>query len=266
MGDKFINTPESSTLLSLIQKAYVVVSNNSGGDICSVLHSDIGDFALVKDGTGIYHLSNAGLVVMTLMGKTAIGINITKIGQGSLTFMDYLLSNGTLQLKAYNGVTLANLQVEDAFLIEFTIIKKSSPVSANLNFEGLDLSGLDFSGLDLTRANLTDTNLAGANLAFADLTGAQLIRTNLTGCNLTGANLSYLECSGDLTDAILVNAKFLHTELTGNIANTDCRGTNFTGATMPADADTKDNFIAVVGELWDQVTTIWTDGLPMNYY
>lgn len=40
-------------------------------------------------------------------------------------------------------------------------------------------------------------------------------------------------------------------------------GADFTGCTMPTNADTKSEFKALAGS-WDAVTTIWTDGLPIG--
>lgn len=40
-------------------------------------------------------------------------------------------------------------------------------------------------------------------------------------------------------------------------------GADFTGCTMPTNADTKAEFKALAGS-WDAVTTIWTDGLPIG--
>lgn len=40
-------------------------------------------------------------------------------------------------------------------------------------------------------------------------------------------------------------------------------GADFTGCTMPTNADTKGEFKALAGS-WDAVTTIWTDGLPIG--
>jgi len=55
---------------------------------------------------------------------------------------------------------------------------------------------------------------------------------------------------------------------TGNISTLDLsdrffEGADFTGCTMPANADTKLEFKALVGS-WNAVTTIWTDGLPIG--
>jgi len=57
-------------------------------------------------------------------------------------------------------------------------------------------------------------------------------------------------------------------KFTGNISTLDLsdrffEGADFTGCTMPANADTKSEFKALVGS-WNAATTIWTDGLPIG--
>jgi uncharacterized protein YjbI with pentapeptide repeats len=82
--------------------------------------------------------------------------------------------------------------------------------------------------------------LNNSNLQTALLSGATFEAAILTGVQFNNCDLSNV----DLTDAA-------------------CGFTDFTGATMPANADTKAEFKALVG-YWNAATTIWTDGNPIG--
>jgi uncharacterized protein YjbI with pentapeptide repeats len=94
----------------------------------------------------------------------------------------------------------------------------------------------DFNGCDFTAANLTSTSLVEA----LPLGGANFQSATLTGVNFSGQNLSAVNLTGAL-----------------------CGNAIFTGCTMPANADTKAKFKALVG-YWNAATTIWIDGNPIG--
>lgn len=97
-------------------------------------------------------------------------------------------------------------------------------------------------------------NAAGAQFC-GRLSLSKFYRANATGT-------SFAAC--DLSKASFLNADCTNADFdSANLLGVDFTGTILTGATLPANADTKAEFKALVGA-WDAVTTIWTDGNPIG--
>ena len=106
---------------------------------------------------------------------------------------------------------------------------------------------------------LYGANLQLAYLYQADLQGAYLYQANLQGASLQVANLqgAYLQ-GASLQGAYLYQANLQNISVNNQ---TNFKGANLTGATnLPADMDTKAEFIAKVGAANVAANTIWIDG------
>ena len=88
------------------------------------------------------------------------------------------------------------------------------------NLQEANLQGADLREADLRLADLRGASLQGADLVDADLENADLENAYLEEANLTRANLTYAYASGaNFTDAILYDANFKETNLTGATLN-----------------------------------------------
>lgn len=215
-------------------------------------------FEVIKDNTGtIYNQKTPGVY--------------EKIGSGTNRLQELkTLVDGSAyeQTPNVSGMDFSGNETLDWFVLE-------DSVCVNTNFSGVTLGeSCSFSGSNITGANFRFCHI-DASVGFTDAKGMMidfkgstfLGGTNFTGAILMGANFEDIT-SSELVFATcdLSYANFTNAVLTLALFNgANCKGTNFTGATMPIAADTKSEFKAVVGESnWDADTTIWTDGNPIG--
>ena len=134
---------------------------------------------------------------------------------------------------------------------EITIGDEAREVKLTLKGD-VPIEELNVAVNDLIAANIAPGN----DLSGLDLSGRDLSTIDLSGCIMRGCRLvgTILNAGADLTDADLTDA---------DLTDAMCEATDFTGATMPANADTKAEFKALVGS-WDAEGTIWTDGEPIG--
>lgn len=108
---------------------------------------------------------------------------------------------GALQDLANDNVSLAGVDLSNAYLNRISLKKGSSLYEANLTGANLfeaNLDGVYLADATLCKAFLAHSTLKGADLRGAELKGASLTQTVLTDVNLEKANL----CNADLYEII----------------------------------------------------------------
>ncbi|MBS1494728.1 MAG: pentapeptide repeat-containing protein [Bacteroidetes bacterium] len=112
-----------------------------------------------------------------------------------------------------------------------------------------------------------DYEIVNSNFSFLDLSNSVFESLNLENCNFENSNLSNVKFDwSNLSNSSFKNAILFQVSFTdASILNANFIGTKLTGATMPANFESKQDFKAAIGEdNWDPVTTIWIDGLPIG--
>ncbi|CAI0412069.1 unnamed protein product [Linum tenue] len=109
--------------------------------------------------------------------------------------------------------------------------KGGGPYGAGVT-RGQDLTGMDFSGKTLIKQDFKTSILRQANFKGAKLLGASFFDADLTGADLSDADLR----SADFSLANVTKVNLSNANLEGALAtgNTSFRGSNITGAGMPA--------------------------------
>ena len=96
-------------------------------------------------------------------------------------------------------------------LVTYDINLSANENFENINLKGMDLSHQDLHGINLKNADLSNCNLFGTNLSGANLTGATIKGADFTSSDISFASLSYLDFQGvDLIEVKLESANFLH--------------------------------------------------------
>lgn len=214
--------------------------------------------------------SGAVLRTRTIVSNKTLTTNGEQIdyykiaGQGEREFREGELFASVNELLASEGKKFFNVSISNHLL---RINSIDSFEGGNTDLAGISWDNFNFKNSDLINPN-TEFSFADSYVGYSKFSGCTFMDSQNTktlfraavrayhplttiwkdnrpiddwrGLNLTGVNLSAADLSGVFTDR-----------------------TNFTGATMPANCDTKPEFKALVGS-WDAVTTIWTDGLPVG--
>jgi Uncharacterized low-complexity proteins len=158
----------------------------------------------------------------------------------------------------------------------------------NTNFDALYLEGFDFNACDIEESSFRGSNVRGGDFTNAvlfevDFSGADLQGISFDGAGFTRVRFDDADCSGysnfinlqPITDYCsflranmdfcMFSGPFLNADFTGAIiTNANFSNADLTGAVLPINANTKIKFKAIPGILWDAITTIWTDGLPIG--
>lgn len=161
---------------------------------------------------------------------------------GQLILNKYINPQGVLEEAKFFGIeslipSLESMIQEDHVPSDCTPLTRrdvinaliTTPHSAELRFQGVNLAGSDLSRLDLRLinfkyANLQRVRLSGANLAFCCLERADLSHANLEGANLMGVKM----LCANLESANLKSCNF--EDPSGNRANME--GVNLKSANL----------------------------------
>ena len=182
------------------------------------------------------------------------------------SFAFCLLSGMNLQGAYLYQANLQWANLQGAYLTQADL-QGANLTQANLqeaNLQWANLFQANLQRANLTQANLQEATLQWANLFQANLQEANLQWANLWGADLWGANLQWANLQGaNLTQANLQEANLQRAYLQDIQVNnqTNFKGANLTGATnLPADMDTKAEFIAKVGAGNVNANTVWVNG------
>ena len=231
-----------------------------------LLLSQITDAQLVKRTS-----TNSGItfrdIVPVIEKKDFSGLDLSELDLTGGAF-DHSICNNTnftgaiLHLSTFVASVLHNADFDGSDITNctFTLTDFGYAYLGNVKATGVvfrdagTISYVNFNHATLLGSNFYAVQAVSLIFDYADLTHATFYgldasvgSTTFHGANLTIANFSY---------SLLNNSTF---------DNAVCIGTNFTGAKMPAYANTKTSFKLIVGAgHWDPVTTIWTDGNPIG--
>ncbi|XP_066582226.1 BTB/POZ domain-containing protein KCTD9 [Prorops nasuta] len=112
----------------------------------------------------------------------------------------------------------------------------TTPIKADLRFQGVNFTGADLSKLDLRNINFKYAIMRGCSLAGANLTGCCFERADLSHANLQGAQLICVKMlCANLTAANLHSCNFEDPNgLSANMEGVNLRGANLEGSNMAA--------------------------------